>query len=151
MSAAADEDVDVHLPRKGGEHLAVAHGHDLLPVDDAYAHGLVGDGEGEWEVVVLVSAEDWRPVQLDVQEGSATVNEDTDAAYVASPVTSSPSLRCLQRLHSHRQTRRARRAARARWCGDSRASPCRSHCPYTRSAGSCRVPAVSEPVLWGRR
>lgn len=53
MRAPANEDINVHLPREGGEHLAVAGRHDLLPVHDAYADALVGDREGEREVRVL--------------------------------------------------------------------------------------------------
>lgn len=56
MRAPVDEDVDVHLARKGGEHVAVAGGHNLLAVDEAYADALVRDREGEREVRVLLSA-----------------------------------------------------------------------------------------------
>jgi hypothetical protein len=33
VRAPVDEDVDVHLAREGGEHVAVASGHDLLAMD----------------------------------------------------------------------------------------------------------------------
>lgn len=56
MCASRDQHVNIHLPRKCGEHLAVAGRHNLLPMSNTYPERLMRDRERERVVRVLLLA-----------------------------------------------------------------------------------------------
>lgn len=56
MCPSRDQHIDVHLPRKCGEHLPVAGRHNLLPMSNTYPERLMRDRERERVVRVLLLA-----------------------------------------------------------------------------------------------
>ena len=49
MRRARDQNIDVHLPRRRGQHFGIAEGHDLMTVDYSELQRTVLDRHRGWE------------------------------------------------------------------------------------------------------